>query len=290
MVAIATHSGPVRIGKWELIAFNLLDGRRIIDKSSFKEILSVAPSKSGTGLLNALTKHPVLRLSASGKKLSIFSSPIEFKDTQGKLTSGYEAEALVDLCKFLLKAREIGALRTTQQLRYAQAAEDLIVSLANVGIIAIIDEATGFQKTRSHDALQSLLDKFLLKAFAAWAKRFPDEFYSEMFRLKGWKWQGRSINPPQCVASYTNQIVYQRLAPGILDELEKRNPITENGERNQRHHQWLTPDVGHPALSLHLYAVTALMKASKTWGSFLNALEAAFPRIGDQTDLGLDQF
>lgn len=140
------------------------------------------------------------------------------------------------------------------------------------------------------DALQELLDRFLLKAFAAWAKRFPDEFYSEMFRLKGWIWQGRSVNPPQCVAQYTNQIVYERLAPGILEELQKRNPADEKGEREARHHQWLTEEIGHPALALHLHAVTALMKASRTWGAFLNGLEAAFPKIGDQLDFGLDQY
>jgi len=290
MLAIATHSGRVRIGKWEIQAFNLPDGRRILEKSAFKEVLSVDPVKSGTGLLQTLVKHPLLRNNAVAVKISIFTNPITFKDNNGKLTNGFEAEALVDLCKFLLKAREIGALRTAQQLRYAQAAEDLIVSLANVGIIAIIDEATGFQKTRSTDALQALLDRFLLKAFAAWAKRFPDEFYSEMFRLKGWTWQGRSVNPPQCVASYTKQIVYERLAPGILDELERRNPANENGERPNKHHQWLTTDVGHPALTLHLHAVTALMKASKTWGAFLNSLEAAFPKLGDQMDMGLDQY
>jgi hypothetical protein len=290
MVAIATHSGAVRIGKWEMQAFNLLDGRRILEKTSFKEILSVDPTRSGSALLKSLANHPVMRKSAVTARLSIFASPITFKDNNGRLVTGFEAEALVDLCKFLLKAREIGALRTTQQLRNAQAAEDLIVSLANVGIIAIIDEATGFQKTRSHDALQALLDRFLLKAYAAWAKRFPDEFYKEMFRLKEWPWQGRSVNPPQCVASYTKQIVYERLAPGILDELETRNPLNDNGERESRHHQWLTPDIGHPALSLHLHAVTALMKASKTWGAFLNALESAFPRAGDQIDFGLDQY
>jgi hypothetical protein len=290
MLVIATHSGYVRIGKWELQAFNLPDGRRVIEKSSLKEILSVDSAISGSSLIRTLNRHPVLKKSAAAARLAVFDDPICFRDSSGKLVSGFEAEALVDLCQFLLQARKVGALISKPHYRYAQAAEDLLASLANLGIIAVIDEATGYQRTRGHDALQALLDRFLLRAFAAWAKKFPDEFYSEMYRLKGWRWRGRSVNPPQCVASYTKQIVYERLAPGILVELEKRNPLNENGERESRHHQWLTTDVGHPALSLHLYAVTALMKAHKTWGAFLNGLEAAFPKAGDQTDLGLDQY
>ncbi len=290
MLAIATHSGAVRIGKWELQAFNLIDGRRVLESSSVKTMLAIDPAQSGSGIFHSLSKHPLLRTSPLIPRLNEINQLIVFKDSFGKLCKGVEAGMLVDLCKFLLKAREIGAIRKVAELRYAQAAEDLVISLANVGIIAVIDEATGFQKVRKEDALQNLLDRFLLKAFATWAKRFPDEFYREMYRLRGWMWQGRNVNPPQCVALYTKKIVYERLAPGILQELEQRNPLDELGEREAKHHQWLTPDIGHPALSLHLYAVTALMKASKTWEAFLIALESAFPRPGDQMDFGLDQY
>ncbi|WP_442886434.1 P63C domain-containing protein [Candidatus Binatus sp.] len=37
-------------------------------------------------------------------------------------------------------------------------------------------------------------------------------------------------------------------------ELEVRNPI-ESGRRKAKHHQWLTEDIGRPALAQHLYAV-----------------------------------
>jgi P63C domain len=76
------------------------------------------------------------------------------------------------------------------------------------------------------------------------AKKFPDEFYQEMFRLKGWPWQGMSINRPQVVGYYTRDIVYARLAPGIVEELERRNPKDDKGERRGRHHQLLTDDIG----------------------------------------------
>jgi hypothetical protein len=170
----------------------------------------------------------------------------------------------------------------------AEIAERILVSIANVGLVALIDEATGFQSLRPRDALQVLLDKYLRRELAAWAKRFPDEFYIELFRLKGWEWKGMKINRPQVVGYYTRDIIYERLAPGLLEELESRNPTDEAGERLARHHQWLTPDVGHPALAQHIHAVLGLMRASGNWPAFRRLLDRAFPKRGSTLELPLD--
>jgi hypothetical protein len=131
-----------------------------------------------------------------------------------------------------------------------------------------------------------MLDSLLRKELAAWAKRFPNEFYEHIFRLRGWKWKGRGTNPPQAVAGYTKDIVYARLAPQILEELERRNPV-DGGRRRAKHHQWLTEDVGHPALAQHLHAVITLMRVSRNWGQFKLMLDTAHPKRGDTLQLPL---
>ncbi|MCI0560880.1 MAG: P63C domain-containing protein, partial [Nitrososphaera sp.] len=148
-------------------------------------------------------------------------------------------------------------------------------------IIALVDEATGFQAIRDREALQEILDRFLRKELAAWAKRFPNEFYQEIFRLRGWQWKGIKVNRPQVVATYTKDLVYERLAPGILEELEVRNPKTERGYRKHKHHQWLTEDVGHPALAQHLYALLGFMRVSSSWKEFYSMVRKAFPKKGE---------
>ncbi len=97
-----------------------------------------------------------------------------------------------------------------------------------------------------------------------------------------------SINRPQVVGTYTRDIVYARLTPGIVEELERRNPKDERGERKGKHHQLLTDDIGHPALAQHLYAVVTLMKISPNWRKFKSLLQSAFPLKGDQLELGID--
>jgi len=286
---VATHDGFPKIGKWILHAFNLSDGRRLFERSSFQEVLSLPPTQSCASILKRIAAHPLLRGHALSRAATSLERPVKFKYRGDEIRLGFEADELIEICKFLLKAREIGALRSIAELRYAQAAESLLVSLANVGLAAIIDEATGYQQVRAKDALQALLERYLNKELAAWAKRFPDEFYEQLYRLKGWNWRGRSVNPPQIVGTYTRDIVYRRLAPGIIEELERRNPICGSGGRANKHHQWLTDEIGHPALAQHLYAVIALMRISKTWHKFMDILQNAFPLKGDQSSFAFEE-
>lgn len=160
-------------------------------------------------------------------------------------------------------------------------------ALAHVGITALVDEATGYQEVRDRRALQEILDKFLLKEFAAWAKRFPNEFYQQIFRLRNWQWRGMKVNRPQIVAHYTKDLVYARLTPGILKELEIRHPKDERGHRKARHHQFLPEEIGHPALAQHLYGVLGLMRIAETWEEFMKMVDRAYPRRGDTLQLSL---
>lgn len=154
----------------------------------------------------------------------------------------------------------------------------LVRGFARVGIVALVDEVTGYQEIRDRQALQAILDKYLRESFAAWAKRFPDEFYREMFRLKGWQWRGMKVNRPSVVGHYTRDLVYERLAPGLIQELEVRNPKDEKGNRKVKHHQFLTDEIGHPALAQHLYAVIGFMRASSNWDQFYRLMQRAYPK------------
>lgn len=292
----ATHEGPVRIGGATISAANLSDGRRVLSQGQFLRAIGRSSTpRAGTGVQATLDELPSF---LQAKVLSPFISselrdstkPIFYLDKSGNRAVGYDALILPMVCNVYLDFRT-SELVTNKKVpaRYAhiiEACDMLARGLQRLGIIGLVDEATGFQATRDREALQEMLDRFLRHELAAWAKRFPDEFYEHIFRLRGWKWHGRSKNPPQVVASYTKDIVYARLAPQILDELEKRNPI-EGGRRKGAHHQLLTEDVGHPALAQHLHAVVTLMRVSKTWNQFKLMLDVAHPKRGDTLQLPL---
>ena len=165
----------------------------------------------------------------------------------------------------------------------------LIRGLATVGIIALVDEATGYQDIRDRHALHRYLDLYLKAERAKWAKRFPDTFYKQIFRLRNWPWKGMKINRPSVVGHYTNNIVWDRFAPHIHEELKKRNPKTATGHRLAKHHQWLTDDIGHPVLQNHLSGVLAILRVSSSWRVFNKNLDIAFPKKGHTIPLRLDE-
>lgn len=92
---------------------------------------------------------------------------------------------------------------------------------------------------------------------------------------------------PQIIGHYTNDIVYARIAPGVLAELQSKNPTLPSGNRKNKHHQWFTPKLGHPRLKEHLAAVKALMRAAPNWGIFQRSLKRAFPVLNDQFEMNL---
>ena len=112
------------------------------------------------------------------------------------------------------------------------------------------------------------------------------EFYEHIFRLRGWPFDPSTMQSPRVLGKYTNNIVYARLAPGVLEELRKKSPPVD-GRRKHKFYRWLTGDVGHPRLLAHLEGVKIIMRESTTWDVFLQKLDKHYPII-ETTELGFD--
>ena len=178
---------------------------------------------------------------------------------------------------------------TKRQEPLAVAAEILLGALGSVGIIALVDEATGFQRVRDSQALQDILNMYIGKELAKWAKRFPDEFYKEIFRLRGWNYDPKSSKRPMYMARITIDLVFDRIGPGLTKELqERRQEIFEATGKRGKLHQVMTPDVGHPALQHHMSGLIFLTKAFKEWEPFYEAVETVAPRYNRTLKFAFD--
>lgn len=211
--------------------------------------------------------------------------PIDYVDGE-RVVRGYDSSILVAVCGVWLKARAAGALQK-QQLAKAQQAESLTLALADLGILALIDEATGYQDDRAKDALAKIFTTFLAKDRQKWALTFPLDFYREIYRLRGWKFEPWNTKRPSVIATWTDDLVYDRLAPGLTEELRVKNPIAETGRRPHKHHQWFNTEKGHPKLKEHISGVIALLRASEDWPAFRRAMDRAFPKFGETIQLPL---
>lgn len=280
----ATHTGFINIAGAQIPCAVLDNGKRVVWQ---REVVGLLTGNKKGGLSRYLTASNLVPFAPDKFKCGNFDETAIPFEMDGRKAHGFKAEDIVDICKMYMTARKAAVLLPSQ-IHLAAQAEIIVLSLAKVGITALIDEATGFQEIRDRRALQLILDTYLRKEHAAWAKRFPDEFYKEMFRLRKWEYPEVKKAKPGVVGKYTLDLVYERLAPGLVKELENRNPKNEKGNRSTRHHQWMTDDVGHPALTTHIHSVMGFMRASDTWEQFVTLLDRAFPKKGAQLSLLLE--
>jgi hypothetical protein len=283
-VPVAVHNGELSIGGKTLACAVLPDEKRVLTQVSFFEAIGRKgrPHNDKAAEDGSCSKTPVFLEAENLKPFigsDLLSAPrlIVYRTPNGRTAHGYEADLLPLVCNAYLAARRAGVL-THKQEHVAEACEILLSGMAQVGIVALVDEATGYQAHRDKKALNTILDRFLRKEFAEWSKRFPDDFYRGIYKLRGWKWLGMEKNRPQCVAAYTKNLVYERLAPGIVEELETRNPMVAKGRRAAMHHQLLNDTRGCPALAEHLKMVIGFMKAADSWDQLIRMLDKAAPK------------
>jgi hypothetical protein len=116
-------------------------------------------------------------------------------------------------------------------------------------------------------------------------KTFPDEFYRQLFRLKNLPYPASSSKRPSYIGHWTNDLVYSRLAPGVLEKLKGVNPRTDSGHRARKHFQHMTDDYGTPELRNHLQNLIFLMRACTTWSDFYRKLQRSAPKHGNTLPL-----
>jgi hypothetical protein len=282
---------PLKIGDTEIECYVLSDGTRVLTQSSFLRALG-RHSRANTRRQPDGTQIPPI---LQGKAINPFipdglmakSQPITFRLPGGGRASGYNAELLPAVCEIYLAARQAGAL-PSNQMHVARQAELLVRGLAHVGIIALVDEATGYQEVRAKDALAKILEAFIDSELSPWVQTFPDDFYKEIFRLRGLDFPRSPVQRPQYFGHLTNDIVYKRLAPGVLEELKKVQRKNEAGRPKDKLFQRLTSNIGYPKLREHLGSIVTLMKLSSDWNDFKVKLDQIHPRIGDTIPLPIN--
>ena len=76
---------------------------------------------------------------------------------------------------------------------------------------------------RNQGELRGALKEWISPDLHPWTLTFPSEFYTQIYRLNEWAGPIRSQRPG-IIGHYTNDIVYARLAPGLLEMLRIKNP------------------------------------------------------------------
>ena len=290
------YRGEIKIGGMALACCVLHDGTRLVSEHGLTSTLGSAGGKTYR-LRNANSEEVAgpMPLFLASKALqpfigAVFEEPdlsaVEYVEN-GKIQRGYSAAILPKVCEVWLAAKDAGALQPSQ-LGKAKKAEILIRGLAHVGIIALIDEATGYQRDRARDSLARILEEFVAKELQPYVKKFPAEFYEEMFRLRGLQFDPKSVKRPRYFGHLTNDIVYRRLAPGVWKELKAQTKKNDEGRLSHHLHRLLTPDVGDPRLKDMITRVVTVMQLSDEWSEFKAKLDKVAPAFDSTLQLPIE--
>jgi len=281
----ATHGSsdrPLKIGDVEIPCYVLEDGTRVLSQRGLLKGLGMAKGsvQGGGDQLTALADSKAIKPFETNDLSVVLKSPIKFKPPHGgRLAYGYPATVLADICEAVLASRTAGELPPRLQSLAVQC-EVLVRGFARVGIIALVDEATGYQKDRAKDALAKILEAFVAKELQPYVKTFPAEYYEELFRLYKLPYppEGNKSWRPSFIGNVTNEVVYSRLAPDLLPELKR---TASKAERKAKLHQWLTAELGHPKLREHLASLVAILKLSDSPADFKEKVNRIHPRFGE---------
>ena len=238
----AKWSGELAIGENTLPVYVLDDGRRVISRTGATSAL-IGP-QGGGNLESYLVVRAVRDYLPSDLHLVDFSLP----GVSNKNVQGMEAETFLEICRGYARARDDGALDTPAQDRIAMQAGIFLSAVAKLGLIALIDEVTGYQYERAQDALQFKLKLFLTEEMRAWEKTFPDQLWEEFGRLSNWR--GQAHQRPRYLGHLVMELVYGYLDPDVADWLKKNKPKPQHG---QNYHQWLNEQYGLKKLVEHLW-------------------------------------
>lgn len=286
----AEYSGKLTIGDMFFPCSVLSDGTRILTQTDFMAGMGMYYSgwvAKNRAIRSAEDPSADVPLFLAFKTLKPYvdkylgdlqSITVAYRTEAGSVASGIKAEIIPKICDVWLDADENEKLGKRQKLIAAKA-KLMIRALAHVGIIALVDEVTGYQEHRTKDALTRILEQFIAKELQPYVPTFQGDYYREIYRLRGLEYPKDTVKRPQYFGSITNDIVYKRLAPGVLEELKRVTPRFLSGRHKHKLFQRLTQNKGYPKLREHLGAVVTMMQLSSSWHDFVAKLDRLRPRL-----------
>ncbi|MCJ7575135.1 MAG: P63C domain-containing protein [Dehalococcoidia bacterium] len=264
---ISLFQGTLQIGDVEFSCHVLDNYKRVIAQREVVRSLTGKVSGDLKSYLGTTAISKYIDLAEITDRTISFRIPATQYEARG-----YEATLLVEICDAYLKAREVGGLLVPSQLKLAKQAEIIIRACAKVGIIALIDEATGFQKVRADNALRLKLQAFIAEDLQEWVRMFPQEFFIELARLENVHYSPR--NRPIRWGKYVLAFVYAAVDKDVARELKRRIP---NPHYGQNLHQLLR-DFGKEKVNAQLYQVLGIMKTCRDMDEFRRKFDYVFKK------------
>ncbi|MCL5987085.1 MAG: P63C domain-containing protein [Actinobacteria bacterium] len=256
----AKYKGVLRLLDREIPCYVLDDEQRVIGRIAVTKMLTGIKRQGDLeSYIRAHNLQPFINAMNISERMVSFRLPevdqlrIEVK--------GLPHDVLLDVCRGFMKALEASERPdsniklTSRQREIAMQAGLFLAACSDIGLMALIDEATGYQYERAQDALEVKLKAYLAEEMREWEKTFPDELWLEFGRLTGWS---KSVTQrPKYWGQLVMELVYEYLDPDVAQWLKENAPKPRHG---QNYHQWLSSQYGLKKLIEHIWKLIGIAK------------------------------
>jgi hypothetical protein len=287
------YEGELHLGGMTIPCYILEDGTRVLSGRGMQDALKmvdevdVGKQKPGTRLARHLDQKTLKPFIYKDRSEDHFEPVICYKGN-AKI-NGFEATVLADICEAFLDARNNISLSPRQKI-IAEQCEILIRGFARVGIVALVDEATGYQYDRERFELQKILNAYISDEILKWQLTFTDDFYKEVYRLWRLPFIPKYIkNKPSFIGKLTAKYIYELLPKGVVDKIKEKTGKTESGNWKYKWHQSLTPEIGREHLKKQIVEVTTLMSISQSKEQFDGLFQRKYNRRPVQLKLEFEE-
>lgn len=245
----AKFRGELTLGESSVDCYVLDTGERVINLRAVVKAIANADSGDLAKFIGVSPLKPFINKDLILAELLEFTIPgTQFKG-YGLSTSNFEL-----IIRGYVQALYQNVEMTERQRSIAINCAVISSGLTRIGLDALVDEATGYQYEREHDALQLKLKAFIADELRAWEKTFPDELWQEFGRLTGWT--GPLHSRPQWWGKLVIELIYDTLDPDVARYLRENRP-----EKGIHWHRQLTENVGVRALVSRCWEVVGLAKS-----------------------------
>ena len=265
---VAKWPGVLTIGNIEIPVYVLHDGRRIVSRTGATTVLT---GGKGGGNLESYVQVRALE-PYMPNDLHVRMIDFTIPEVVNKSVKGMDAETFLEICSGYVRALQDSKL-TDVQIGIAMRAAMFVTACSKVGLIALIDEATGYQYRRPDEELQLKLRLFLLEEMRKWERTFPNELWEQFGRLTNWK--GAIHQRPKYWGKLVMELIYEYLDPDVAEWLRENAPTPKHG---QNYHQWLTSQYGLKKLIEHIWKVVGIASTCSDIDELKNKMEDLYGR------------
>src|SRR3989344_70897 len=251
----AMFEGMLSVGDAELPSFVLEGGVRVFSTRGLLNSLGFKSNANADEVFKAKDIQPYF--AASGNP-QVRNNLIDFITIKGSLARGYDVERFIEICQAYSQAYERGVLTLDRHIEAAKKANAILRACSKIGIIALVDEATGYQYARAENELQFKLKLFLSDEMRGWEKTFPDDLWIEFARLTHWGGEPTK-NRPRHWGYFVMDLIYRSLDPDVAQYLKDNKPLAV---KNKNYHQWFNEDYGVRALREHINRIIGMAQAA----------------------------